>query len=644
MQKGAWTIAPLMSVIDGMLHPSVREKGRDRQRHAIFMIVHLGLAVIGLALLPAYILTFRPQGISQALLPIWMLAPLISGVYLTRTGNLAKAFLLSAGLAAAFICWIASMTGGFHSPHLIWLGVIPLEVALSGNRKIVKSALLICLAAVAVLWSVSIASLMQEASHQINQLVGSASVIAAILYGGLLALRIESLHRKQISKARQAESRYRAIADTLSDMVTRHDMSGDVTHASLATQTLLGIGPERIYGNGLFQYVHIPDRPTYLQALSDCINRGSNSDQPITVELRMMRAQSRPQTVCKSNEATDRLCQGGLIWTEMKLVAERDAEGKIVGAVATSRDICKRKRHQMELEKARNDAEHASIAKTRFLANVTHELRTPLNTVIGFSELLSKPELVKTSLAQQKEYLELIHNSGHHLLELVNALLDMSRIESGNFEVEAQEFNLQNLIGDCCKMMQPDAEQKQIALYQKIDGDIPDINADPRACRQILLNLISNALKFSDADSQVKVTLNWAKLPNGALDKNSIEMQVCDQGIGIAAADIDKLGTPFMQAENALHRRFEGAGIGLSIVKGLVALQQGKMDIKSSLGNGTTITIRLPLDMNAHQATQEPESVVSLEPSEPVAPAIDQNIEAALEAKSNKRSVKSHVA
>ncbi|PLW76975.1 PAS domain-containing sensor histidine kinase [Cohaesibacter celericrescens] len=620
MQEAIGANAPFQFVIEGLLHKSCRANVIERKRHSVFIGVHLLVGLLALASLPLIILLAEEGDAawtsSLSILPVWMLAPLLSVAYLTQTGKLANAFLLTASLTAAFIIWIASLTGGMTSPHLIWLGVVPLEVALAGNSRIIKQALCICLAALGLVGLFEMAGWlipMQQNSEGAS-LIASLSVVLAIVYAGSLAIRIESLHRGRMHTIEAEEIHYRSLANSVSDMITRHDRSGDVTFASAAVQTLFEVQPQQMLGNKLFHHIHIQDRPAYLRALSECMNQEEGQRETVTVELRCMASSARVGNNFSNVEHSR--TTGSLRWVEMKCAPECDNEGNVIGAIAATRDIAIRKKQQFVLEQARQEAEKANESKTRFLANVTHELRTPLNTIIGFSEILCHPEFSSGNEERNREYAELIHKGGHHLLQLVNALLDMSRIESGNFEVSAQHFDMGELTKGCCKMMQTDADQRGITLYSHCEEDVPDMHVDPRACRQILLNLISNALKFSDKDDQVSVTLGWAKNSHGIVDRKNLRLTVRDTGIGIDKKDIPKLGMPFVQAENSLQRRYEGAGIGLSIVRGLAELQHGFMEIESELGKGTTVSVTLPLDMTKPgdiSDTMEPESVVTID-------------------------------
>jgi signal transduction histidine kinase len=234
---------------------------------------------------------------------------------------------------------------------------------------------------------------------------------------------------------------------------------------------------------------------------------------------------------------------------------------------------------------AKDIAEKASHAKSSFLANMSHELRTPLNAVLGFSEIIASELYGPVANAQYKEYAGLINGAGKHLLDLIGDILDMSKIEAGKVELHRERFNAAGLVRECFDLMAERAASGGVAL------DIRDaltpvfVNADKRAVKQILLNLLSNAVKFTPAGGTVAVRLTD--------DGTSLSLAVADTGVGIAAAEIDRLGNPFVQLANSSNHA--GTGLGLALVKGLAELHGGAMRIKSSIGHGTTVTVALPL-------------------------------------------------
>jgi two-component system, cell cycle sensor histidine kinase DivJ len=256
--------------------------------------------------------------------------------------------------------------------------------------------------------------------------------------------------------------------------------------------------------------------------------------------------------------------------------------------VAVMRDITQRKQQEQAIEAARAEAERANAAKSRFLATMSHELRTPLNAIIGFSEMLSKESALMIDAQRRHEYAQLINDSGHHLLSVVNGILDMSKIETGNFEITPEPFAPRPVIEDCCGLLTFKARECAIALSTVLPDNLPDIVADKRSLNQIMLNLVSNAIKFTDRGGRVTVS---------ARDEGSaIAITVADTGVGIDTDDLPRIGDPFFQARSSYDRRHDGTGLGLSIVKGLLALHGGDIAIESRIGEGTRVTIRLPVD------------------------------------------------
>jgi cell cycle sensor histidine kinase DivJ len=218
---------------------------------------------------------------------------------------------------------------------------------------------------------------------------------------------------------------------------------------------------------------------------------------------------------------------------------------------------------------------------------VSHELRTPLNAIIGFSDMLGNETLVLDP-ARKDEYARLINESGRHLLSVVNGILDMSKMESGNFEITPEPFAPAQAVASCCDLLALKAQEAGVALKTRIAPGLPEVMADRRAFNQILINLVSNAVKFTPAGGRVTVA--------ASREGEMLAVSVQDTGVGIAEDDMPRLGEAFFQARASYDRRHDGTGLGLSIVKGLVRLHGGDMDIASRLGEGTRVTVRLPIE------------------------------------------------
>ena len=257
------------------------------------------------------------------------------------------------------------------------------------------------------------------------------------------------------------------------------------------------------------------------------------------------------------------------------------------GAVAA---IIRDGRDKAELREALAQAAEAvdasEIAKGRFLATVSHELRTPLNAIIGFSDLLLHRDISGDLAPKQAEQVGLIRDAGNHLLSVVNAILDVSRIESGSYRIAVEPFELEPAVELCCAMLEPQAAERGVTLAAKLPYGLGQVLGDRRAVQQILINLLSNAIKFTPSGGRVTVS--------AACGDGTVRILVNDTGIGIGDEDLARLGQPFVQVHNDYTRQFQGTGLGLSLVKGLVKLHGGSMSIESAPGLGTTVTVGLP--------------------------------------------------
>ncbi|MCX7354773.1 MAG: ATP-binding protein [Alphaproteobacteria bacterium] len=254
------------------------------------------------------------------------------------------------------------------------------------------------------------------------------------------------------------------------------------------------------------------------------------------------------------------------------------------GVIRVTTDITDFKRHQDELTQAKDAAEASSQAKSLFLANMSHELRTPLHAILGLSEIIRDQPGVE---APVPEYGKMIHDSGQHLLHLINDILDMSKIEAGRYELVEESLVLAGLAKDCLTISSTRANMAGVILEDRVPPTLPTVHADARAMKQILLNLLSNAVKFTPAGGTV--TLSAALEPGGAM-----ALRVTDTGVGIAKEDLARVAEPFWQADPSHARKYGGTGLGLAISKNLVVLHGGTMQVESTLGRGTTVTVRLP--------------------------------------------------
>ncbi|KMO12288.1 sensor histidine kinase [Methylobacterium indicum] len=564
--------------LTGLVHESTAGDPAERARHERFLISRLATGAVLMAMLPPYLLWRGVPTLVEAAAAACLILPVFAALLLARTGNLTLAHGVSSAALTGLVVCLASLTGGPSSAVTIWLVMIPVEALLAGShRAALVAALLAMLGAVAV-------AVIEPATGfgffaWPSALAMPVFAITAICH--VLALSLEHRRREGRWSARlnAASMRDALLLDAIDDLVTWHDRTGSVLQASPAARSLAGTTPDALEGRGLFNRVHVSDRPAFLTALSAAAVQA----QPVTVQFRLHAAG-------EAGEA------GPVIWAEMR--AHR-VPGAMVPAVAgeaavvaVTRDVSEHRRRSEEIEEARAAAERADEVKSRFLATVSHELRTPLNAIIGFSEMLEAESTLALGPERRREYAGIIHSSGRHLLEVVNTLLDMSRIQSGNFDYAPEPFEIAGLARGVCDLMQIRADQGGVRLRREIAADLPEVTADPRACRQMLINLLSNAVKFTPRGGDVTLSVRRV------FDR--IEMAVTDTGIGIAEADLPRLGDPFFQAGlgagSGYGRPHEGTGLGLSVVRGLVGLHHGELTVESGPSRGTRVVVTLPLD------------------------------------------------
>jgi cell cycle sensor histidine kinase DivJ len=478
--------------------------------------------------------------------------------------------------------------------------IVPLEAALSASRRAVAFASALALSCAAALILSGHFALLPaaEVGPALRGPLMAFAVASATLYSAGLAFAAESLARTSVSLLSMEEERYRLLARNMSDVISRHSRNGAVQFISPAAESLLGMPVARLLGHGLFDRVHVADRPAYLTALSDAARGGEERSVEFRLRRDLPRGDQRGQTG-----------QVDFIWVEMRCRPLEQARAASAAAevVAVMRDVTDRKIQEQALDLARSAAEQADAAKTRFLATMSHELRTPLNAIIGFSEMIVQEQVLMLDAAQRREYAQLINDSGQHLLSVVNGILDMSKMESGNFEIAPEPFAPRAALVNCCNLLALKARENGIDLVVSAPQDLPEITGDPRAFKQIVLNLVSNAIKFTERGGRVTVS--------SGVDGSHLVLRVIDTGVGIAADDLKRIGAPFFQAGTTYQRRHEGTGLGLSIVKSLVALHAGELTVQSKIAEGTTVTVILPLAFSRRADQEQSSNVATLTPS-----------------------------
>jgi signal transduction histidine kinase len=277
-----------------------------------------------------------------------------------------------------------------------------------------------------------------------------------------------------------------------------------------------------------------------------------------------------------------RLVAEGDLSREIPYQHRTDEIGFLARALRVFRDNAIEEQH---LRVAKEGAEAANRTKSEFLANMSHELRTPLNAVIGFSEMI-KVEMFGPVTERYRGYADDIYNSGTHLLGLINEILDLSKLEAGQFELHEEEIDLAGTVEASLNLVEAQAQKSKIQVSTALDPKVRVIRADDRRMRQILINLLSNAVKFTPEGGKVQVS--------SLLKNDGLAIEVSDTGIGIAAEDMAKVMTSFGQVESRVSRKYEGSGLGLPLAKHLVELHGGTLTIQSQVDVGTTVTVMLP--------------------------------------------------
>jgi two-component system, cell cycle sensor histidine kinase DivJ len=586
--------------LDALLHPSARYDALTRARHRAFMAPRLLGSLAAFAAFPVYLaMRGAPTALEVAAFA-WLIAPILLSWFLSRTGRYEGAHVLSSLALAGLVMTVAMTTGGIESFAAIWLVVVPLEAALSASRRVVAFASALALTCCALLIVLGHFDMLPAAdANPISRGIFMAfGVASATLYAAGLAFGAESLARTSVSLLYVEEDRYRLLARNMSDVISRHSRNGAVQFISPAVETMLGIPVARLLGHGLFDRVHVADRPAYLTALSDAARGG----EARSVEFRLKR--DAPRGGERGSHG-----QVDFIWVEMRCRPLEPASQPAAAeaeVVAVMRDVTDRKIGEQALDLARTAAEQADASKTRFLATMSHELRTPLNAIIGFSEMIVQEDALMLDAARRKEYAQLINDSGQHLLSVVNGILDMSKMESGNFEIAPEPFAPRAAMINCCDLLALKARESGIELATRAPEDLPVITGDPRAFKQVVLNLVSNAIKFTERGGKVTVS--------AAVEGSRLMLRVTDTGVGIAADDLKRLGDPFFQAGKTYQRQHEGTGLGLSIVKSLIALHGGELTVQSRIDEGTTVTVALPLAFTP-QAAQPSSNIATLVPA-----------------------------
>jgi cell cycle sensor histidine kinase DivJ len=490
-----------------------------------------------------------------------MIAPGLAGLgLLQRDGPGERMTLLGVWGLAALLC--ASLSGGLTGP-LAGFVFLPLAagIGLGGPRLAQAGALAVGVAALSGLFSVWLAG------SGLNQ--PGLAALSALMTAAAAALAVRLSWRQREARLQAAESEVTRVEHLLAaqpGLTVVLEPSGRVLAAYGAPPVSLPVDP--LFEHGLIAAVHAPDRPRVLGAIERAMG---GHDGAVMFAPRM---------------ALDRRVQ---------LILRRMDEPSGPRLIAQAFDATVQHARELGLETARAEAEAREAGKTRFLANMSHELRTPLNAVLGFSDIM-RQRLFGPMPERYAHYADNIHEAGGHLLDLINDVLDVTKIEAERYTLAMERFDAREVVSAAMALVRVSADDKGVSLSGVLPPDAVEVSADKRALKQIALNLLSNAVKFTPAGGAVTVTVEAI----GA----DLEVVVADTGVGVAPEDVKRLGRPFEQA-GAPEQRQQGTGLGLSLVRAFTELHGGRMSIDSTLGEGTAVTVRMPVALTARAAAPE---------------------------------------
>lgn len=357
----------------------------------------------------------------------------------------------------------------------------------------------------------------------------------------------------------------RAIVDTATDGVVVIDNDGNVRSTNRPAEALFGFDAQDVTGKPF----------TALFAIE--------SQGAVRAHLESLSDNGVASVLNDGLEVIGREAQGRFIPLFMTIGRLPHSSG----FCAVLRDVTQWKRAAEELTQARAEAERASSQKTEFLARVSHEVRTPLNAIIGFSELMLDEKFGPIGNDRYRDYLQDINRSGNHVLDLVNDLLDISKIEAGEQEMHYEAVSLNDVLGETVAMMQPQANRERVIIRSSFASNLPDVVADPRSVRQIALNLLSNAVRYTPAGGQVIISTAYSS-------DGSVLIRVRDTGIGMSPAEVEEALKPFKQINSLKRKRGDGTGLGLPLTRAMVEANRAAFAINSVPGEGTLVEVSFP--------------------------------------------------
>lgn len=565
----------LSQACEGLVHPGVAEPAERARQRRLLAASLTGPFLAAAAF--AQVLTI-PLGVSAALAAICLVfvAGWSAAVIVAQTGSRRLAEPLALGAAVLSCAVILFFAGGFASP--LFLAWLPLVVETENVGRDRRSLLIGAGAAGAAVLLASLGGLLAPDLPAIGASAGHW--LLPVIYAGVWFARRSG--EREAARNETDVPQEETLGGLLDAVTLRFAGNGELSDASAQARMLLRLEPEFLLGTGLFDRIHVSDRVHYLNALADM--REGADRRSLEVRVRLPR-RDKGEVGAVYGPFRLELAGGGAVG------------GGFFGFLRANDDVV-RLREDLETAVARAEAD-----RSRFLSTVSHELRTPLNAIIGFSDMLLQDLAGPLANERQRDYVGLVQESGQHLLSVVNSILDIAKIQAGTYTPSKEHFVVDEIVATARAIVSCQARAKQVRVDIAGDQPLGEVFADKRALQQILINLLANAVKFTPEGGMVTV--------GGSRDDGRLELWVSDTGIGMAENDLHQIGKPFFQVVNDYTRQYEGTGLGLALVKGLIERNGGTMAIESAPGEGTTVTIAVP--ENGTAASENVPHIVKIE-------------------------------
>lgn len=394
--------------------------------------------------------------------------------------------------------------------------------------------------------------------------VAGLLVVIAVLGVGLGIELRRSEHATRL--ARDGMRRYRLLSEYSADVIVSFNPDTQQrSYVSPSCRRLYGYEPEEAIALHASEVIHPDDYTGVQEALSRLAEHGDQT--PVTYRGRRK--------------------DGTYVWVEASLTHSTNPETGAIEIVSVVRDVSERVRYEAALRQSKDQADAANRAKSAFLGTVSHELRTPLNAIIGFADMIQQEILGPIGNDRYRSYIVDIHTSGTHLLDVINEILDFSKIEAGMLELHEDIFDLTGCIRAAVRLIGPRIKDAGFSAEIDAPATLPPLRGDERKARQVLFNLLSNAVKFTPPGGHISISARFDRLIG-------VSITVADTGIGIAPEHLDRVFEPFTQVDSALSRKHDGTGLGLPVVKAIMELHQGRVELRSNPGCGTEATVIFP--------------------------------------------------